>query len=66
MAKYNIEISNTENDMSGTSPTVENRITTNGFVILFLDKGQIEVLGRVEFSEIAPYLMKLAVEKFVK
>ena len=58
MPKYHIQILDTETNQI-------DRIETNGIVLLYLEQGKVKVIGKVELSELAPLLVKLAMEKLV-
>ena len=60
MPKYHIQIIDTE-----TMGQVDH-IVTDGFVLLYLEQGKLKITGKIEFSELAPIILKVGLEKLMK
>ena len=59
MPKYHIQILDTDTNQT-------DRVDTDGVVLLYLEQGKVRITGKVELSELAPFLVKLVMEKLVK
>ena len=59
MPKYHIQILDTDTNQI-------DRVETDGVVLLYLEQGKVKIIGKVELSELAPFLVKLVMEKLVK
>ena len=56
MPKYQIQIKDAETNQTDL-------VETDGVVLLYLEQGKLKVIGKIEIAELAPLLMKLAMEK---
>ena len=59
MPKYLVQVSETDTGKS-------ERIESDGVVVLYLEQGKLKVIGKVELSTVAPYLIQLAMQKLAK
>lgn len=58
MPKYHVQIKDTETNQTDL-------VETDGAILLYLDQGKIKVIGRIEISELVPYLAKPIIDKLV-